>query len=76
MIRMAVEGCRRNGTHSGLCDPAPSDYPDMAEYLVEIGIDSISINPDTVIKTIRSLLELKGRLGRGSRAEKTAAALA
>ena len=76
MIRLAVDGCRRNAIHSGLCGQAPSDYPDMAEYLVEIGIDSISINPDTVIKTIRSLLELKGRLGRGSRAEKTAAALA
>ena len=48
MIRLAVEGCARNGIHSGLCGQAPSDYPDMAEYLVELGIDSISLNPDTV----------------------------
>ena len=34
MIRLAVEGCRRNGIHSGLCGQAPSDYPDMAEFLV------------------------------------------
>src|SRR6201997_946242 len=53
MIRLAVEGCRRNGIHSGLCGQAPSDYPDMAEFLVRIGIDSISLNPDVVVKTTR-----------------------
>ena len=45
MIKLAVEGCRRNGRHSGLCGQAPSDYPEMAQFLVEIGIDSISLNP-------------------------------
>jgi len=65
MLRMAVEGCTRNKIHSGLCGQAPSDYPDMAEYLVEIGIDSISLNPDTVIKTTQRILELEGRLGPG-----------
>ena len=59
MIRLAVEGCRRNGIHSGLCGQAPSDYPDMAEYLVEIGIDSMSLNPDTVIKTTQPVLEVE-----------------
>ena len=63
MIRMAVEGCARNEIHSGLCGQAPSDYPDMAEYLVEIGIDSISLNPDTVVKTTQRILELENRLG-------------
>ncbi|HTP21702.1 MAG TPA: phosphoenolpyruvate synthase [Solirubrobacteraceae bacterium] len=63
MIRMAVEGCARNEIHSGLCGQAPSDYPDMAEYLVEIGIDSISLNPDTVTKTTQRILELENRLG-------------
>ena len=66
MIRMAVEGCARNKIHSGLCGQAPSDYPDMAEYLVEIGIDSISLNPDTVIKTTQRILELERRLGIGT----------
>ena len=37
MIRLAVEGCRRNHMHSGLCGQAPSDYPDMAEFLVSSG---------------------------------------
>lgn len=59
MIRLAVEGCRRNGIHSGLCGQAPSDYPDMAEYLVRIGIDSMSLNPDTVIATTRRVLEIE-----------------
>jgi pyruvate,water dikinase len=64
MIRLAVEGCARNHIHCGLCGQAPSDYPDMAEYLVEIGIDSISLNPDTVIETTQRILELEHRLGR------------
>ena len=62
MIRLAVDGCRRNGIHSGLCGQAPSDYPDMAEFLVRIGIDSISLNPDTVVKTTRQVLELERQL--------------
>jgi pyruvate,water dikinase len=65
MLRLAVEGCARNGIHSGLCGQAPSDYPDMAEYLVKLGIDSISLNPDTVLKTTRQILELERRLDRG-----------
>jgi len=63
MLKMAIQGCTRNGIHSGLCGQAPSDYPDMAEYLVELGIDSISLNPDTVIKTTQRILELEKRLG-------------
>jgi pyruvate,water dikinase len=64
MIRLAVEGCQRNGIHSGLCGQAPSDHPDMAEYLVEIGIDSMSLVPDTLLKTTRLVLDLEERLGR------------
>ncbi len=67
MIRMAVDGCRRNGSHSGLCGQAPSDYPEMAEFLVELGIDSISLNPDTVLRTTGRVLELEKRLGRTPR---------
>jgi pyruvate,water dikinase len=62
MIRLAVEGCRRNGIHSGLCGQAPSDYPDMAEFLVRLGIESMSLNPDTVIKTTRQVLQLENQL--------------
>jgi pyruvate,water dikinase len=62
MIRMAVEGARRNKRHSGLCGQAPSDYPEMAEYLVNIGIDSMSLNPDSVLSTTRHVLEIEDNL--------------
>ena len=61
-IRLAVEGAKRNGIHSGICGQAPSDYPEMAEYLVELGIDSISLNPDTVLKTTLNILNVEKRL--------------
>ncbi|MFW2371506.1 MAG: phosphoenolpyruvate synthase [Gammaproteobacteria bacterium] len=67
MIRLAVEGARRNDRHSGLCGQAPSDYPEMAEYLVNIGIDSISLNPDTVVKTTLHVLDVEKALGRKPR---------
>ncbi len=59
MIRMAVEGFRRNGIHSALCGQAPSDYPEIAEFLVRLGIDPISLNPDVVVKTARQILQLE-----------------
>jgi pyruvate,water dikinase len=68
MIRLAVEGCRRNRRHSGLCGQAPSDYPEMAQFLVEIGIDSMSLNPDAVLKTTLQVLEVEKRLQRQPRA--------
>ncbi len=64
MIRLAIEGCRRNGRHSGICGQAPSDYPEYAAFLVEHGIDSISLNPDSVLATTRQILEVEARLGR------------
>lgn len=69
MIRLAVEGARRNDRHSGICGQAPSDYPEIAEFLVEIGIDSISLIPDTVIKTTIRVLEVEKRLGRSPRVD-------
>ena len=62
MIRMAVEGAHRNHRHCGLCGQAPSDYPEMAQYLVEIGIDSMSLNPDTVLQTTQLVLDTERRL--------------
>jgi pyruvate,water dikinase len=64
MIKMAVEGAKRNNRHSGICGQAPSDYPEMAEYLVELGVDSISLNPDSVLKTITAVADLEKKLGR------------
>jgi len=62
MIRLAVEGAKRNHRHSGICGQAPSDYPEMAEALVRYGIDSISLNPDSVLKVTRHVLELERAL--------------
>ena len=59
MIRLAIEGCRRNHRHSGICGQAPSDYPEIAEFLVRAGIDSISLNPDSVLKTTLNVLEVE-----------------
>jgi pyruvate,water dikinase len=67
MIRMAVEGAHRNGRHVGICGQAPSDYPDVAEYLVELGIDSISVTPDTLLPITRVVLAAEQRLGRSLR---------
>jgi pyruvate,water dikinase len=64
MISLAIEGARRNGRHSGICGQAPSDYPEFASFLVEQGIDSISVLPDTLIRTIRNVAGVEARLGR------------
>jgi pyruvate,water dikinase len=63
MIRMAIEGGRRNGRHVGICGQAPSDYPEVAEYLVELGIDAMSVTPDTLLSVTRHVLEVERRLG-------------
>jgi pyruvate,water dikinase len=46
----------------GICGQGPSDFPDFAQFLVEEGIDSISVTPDALIKTLRSVHEVEGRL--------------
>ncbi|NJL88421.1 MAG: phosphoenolpyruvate synthase [Coleofasciculaceae cyanobacterium SM2_1_6] len=51
MVELAIAGAKRNGKKIGICGQAPSDYPEFAQFLVELGIDSISLNPDTVLKT-------------------------
>ncbi|MBU2831792.1 phosphoenolpyruvate synthase [Acidithiobacillus ferriphilus] len=66
MIRLAVEGCARNGIHSGLCGQAPSDYPEMAEFLVQIGIQSMSLNPDTVLATTLHVLDVEKKRSGGA----------
>ncbi|MGO4476433.1 phosphoenolpyruvate synthase [Massilia sp. 2TAF26] len=63
MLRQAIAGAKRNGRHVGICGQAPSDYPEVARYLVEQGIDSISLNPDSVVATVRNLVEVERSLG-------------
>lgn len=56
MIAQVIAICRAKGRKIGICGQAPSDYPDFAQFLVEQGIDSISLNPDTVMKTTLAIL--------------------
>jgi pyruvate,water dikinase len=51
MLRLAVIGAHRNGRHVGICGEAPANYSDVAAFLTELGIDSISVNPESVART-------------------------
>ncbi len=64
MIAQVIAVCRSQGCKIGICGQAPSDYPEFARFLVEQGIDSISLNPDTVLKTTVTILETERDLGR------------
>ena len=57
MIAQVIAVCRAKKRKIGICGQAPSDYPDFAQFLVEQGIDSISLNPDTVLKTTVAIVE-------------------
>jgi len=66
MLEMAVEGAKRNGRHSGICGQAPSDHIEIARFLVELGIDSISLTPDRVLRTMQEVAEIEAqRAGAG-----------
>ena len=62
MIAQAIAACRARGRKIGICGQAPSDYPEFAQFLVEEGIDSISLNPDTVLKTTGAILHTEQTL--------------
>ena len=57
MLSMAIEACRRAEKYVGICGQGPSDHPDLAEWLVSQGIESMSLNPDTVVETWLRLAE-------------------
>ncbi|SDK18438.1 phosphoenolpyruvate synthase [Microbulbifer yueqingensis] len=61
MMRQAIEGAQRNGIPAGICGEAPSNYPEVAEYLVQLGIDSISLSPDALLRTIERVAEIERR---------------
>lgn len=64
LISHVIRICKRRKKYVGICGQAPSDYPEFAQFLVREGIDSISLNPDTVIKTIIKIHEQEQKLTR------------
>jgi pyruvate,water dikinase len=65
MLHLAIQACRRAGKYVGICGQGPSDHPDLAKWLVEEGIESLSLNPDTVVETWLYLARESGG-GQGS----------
>ncbi len=57
LLSMAIAACKRQGKYVGICGQGPSDHPDLAQWLQQEGIDSLSLNPDTVIDTWKRLAE-------------------
>ncbi len=51
MLRLAIQACRKKGKYIGICGQGPSDFPDLAKWLMDEGIESMSLNPDTVVDT-------------------------
>ena len=51
MLRQAIQACRKAGKYVGICGQGPSDHLDFAKWLVQVGIESLSLNPDTVVET-------------------------
>ena len=62
MFRRAIAACKKHNKYCGICGQAPSDYPEIAEFLVKEGISSISLNPDYVISTWRVVEQLEKKL--------------
>jgi len=64
LIRQVIKVAKQKKVHIGICGQAPSDYPEFARFLVEAGIDSMSLSPDTVVKTTIDIKKTEEKLGR------------
>jgi pyruvate,water dikinase len=64
MLKLALEGAKRNGRHVGICGEAPANYPEIARYLAGLGIDSISVNPSSLLRTMEVVAEAEAAAGR------------
>ena len=61
MLKNVISICKRNNTKIGICGQGPSDYPDFAEFLVNEGIDSLSLTPDSIVKTIKIVYDIENK---------------
>jgi pyruvate,water dikinase len=64
LISMIIRKCTARGKYIGICGQGPSDLPDFAEFLVKEGIESMSLNPDSVVKTLENIAEVEEKLGK------------
>ncbi len=72
MLRLAVEGARRNKRHVGICGEAPATYPEIAEFLTGLGIESMSVNPQSLAKTLAIVRRAEAQGARTHRTSKEA----
>ncbi|MBD3164387.1 phosphoenolpyruvate synthase [Candidatus Woesearchaeota archaeon] len=63
LVKQVIGVCNKKGKYIGICGQAPSDYQEFAEFVVECGIQTMSLNPDTVIKTTLAIAKLEKKLG-------------
>ena len=61
LLSMAIQACRKANKYIGICGQGPSDHPDFAQWLMEQGIDSVSLNPDSVLETWLFLAKQQGQ---------------
>ena len=64
LIHILIQEAHKMGLKVGICGQGPSDFPDFAEFLVKEGIDSISLNPDTVLKATLNIKKVEEKIGR------------
>lgn len=62
IFRLAIVGAKRNGRHVGICGEAPANYPEIARYLTQLGIDSISVNPSSILRTMQVVSDAESAL--------------
>jgi len=65
MLRQLIQTAKRTKTKVGICGQGPSDFPDFAQFLVELGIDTISVTPDSLLKTRRAINEVEMMIAKG-----------
>ena len=65
MFRLAITGAKRNGRRVGICGEAPANYPEIARFLTELGIDSISVNPASIMRTMTAMRHAEDLAKRG-----------
>ena len=63
LLRMLISTAKRMNVKVGICGQGPSDFPDFAQFLVELGIDSISVTPDSVVKTLKAIAAVEKEIG-------------